>query len=97
MTDSKLSAVQPLRFHPGEFINEELEERGWTVRDLVFRMKRYESEKDWATNLLAVEMYLTVHDPNVILGEEMAAEFSQAFGPSAEYFLNLHKLWKESL
>lgn len=82
-------------FHPSEFINEELAERGWTLRDLVFRMRRFEGEKDWAIEMLAVEMYMTVHEPRILLDDKMAEGFSTAFGVSAEMFKNLHKSWRE--
>lgn len=81
-------------WHPRHFINEELAERGWTLRDLVFRMRRYESEKDWAINMLAFEMYMTVHEKGVLLGEEMASDLGIAFGTSPQYFLNLHESWR---
>ena len=86
----------PIKFHPTEFIHEELAERGWSVRDLVFRMRRYESERDWAVNCLAVELYLTGHDTG-ILPAKMAEEFGVAFGVSPEYFINLHQQWREDL
>lgn len=82
-------------WHPSVFINEELAERGWTLRDLVFRMRRYESEKDWAINMLAFEMYMTVHEKNILLGEEMANDLGIAFGISAQCFLNLHESWRK--
>ena len=84
-------------WHPAVFIKEELAERKWTVRDLVFRMKRYESEQDWAINCLAVEMYLEIgpEDKNILLGKEMADEFGVAFDMSGEYFLNLEKSWRD--
>jgi plasmid maintenance system antidote protein VapI len=82
-------------FHPSCFIEEELAERGWTVRDLVFRMRRYESEKDWAVNCLAVELYMTVQTVDLLLDDQMAEGFALAFGTSKELFLNLDKQWRE--
>ncbi len=84
-------------FHPAEFIEEELQERGWTVRDLVFRMRRYESERDWAVNCLAVEMYLSVRDKNILLTPEMAHEFADALGMSGEFFSNLDAQWRQGV
>jgi len=85
-----------LAFHPSVFIKDELEERKWSVHDLVFRMRRYDSEKDWGINCLAVEMYLEVHEPGVILSCAMAMQFGDAFGISAEMFLNLDAAWREA-
>ena len=77
-------------FHPSVFIKEEMEERGYSLRDVVFRMKRYESEADWTIQQLAVEMYMEVGptDRNIILGD-MADGFAAAFGVSPELFQNL--------
>ena len=81
-------------FHPAIFIQEELDERGWTLRDLVFRMRRYESEKDWAVNMLAFELYMAVREKGVLLGEEMAHDLSVAFGTSVEFWVNLDAAWR---
>ena len=82
-------------FHPSVVINEELAERGWTLRDLVFRMRRFEGEKDWALEMLAVEMYMVVHESGVILDDKMAEGFASALDVSAQLFKNLHNSWRE--
>lgn len=82
-------------FHPAEYIEEELKERGWSVHDLVFRMRRYESESDWGRECLAVEMYLTVREPGVLLDWKMAIGFGEAFGVSPQMFINLHEAWRQ--
>lgn len=81
-------------WHPSTFIQEELDARGWTLRDLVFRMRRYESEKDWAINMLAFEMYMTVQEKYVMLGQSMANDLGTAFGVDPQMFLNLDELWR---
>ena len=88
--------TKPVLSHPSVLILKELKERGWSLHDFVFRMHRYKSEKEWQINCLATEMYLTVHDPDIILSDEMAADFSRALGISKDFFLNLHKQWKAS-
>lgn len=84
-------------FHPSIYIKDELQERGWTLQDLVFRMRRYEGTKDWALNMLAMEMYMAVKEPNIIIDQRMATELGTAFGVSPELWLNLDRLWHESL
>lgn len=84
-------------FHPAEFIKEELAERGWSLNDFVFAMRRYESEKDWQLERLAVEMYLEVQDVRILLSDEMAQGFATAFGVSKEFFVNLDKIWRTNL
>jgi plasmid maintenance system antidote protein VapI len=81
-------------YHPSFFIQEELDAREWTLRDLVSRMRRYESEEDWDVNMLAFEMYMTI--PDVLLSEDMARDLGVAFGVSKEFFLNLHAAWRAS-
>jgi plasmid maintenance system antidote protein VapI len=91
-----LERIPAESFHPSVFINDELKERGWSLRDLVFRMRRYKSEKDWAVNMLAFEMYMTVHEPDIILGEEMAHDLGTAFNVSPALFLKLHESWRST-
>lgn len=76
--------------HPSEFLQEELDARGWDNADLAIRMGG-----DPAINLLASDMYRLVgpNDPRMLLGAEMSAQLSKAFGVSAEFFLNLHAAW----
>ncbi len=82
-------------FHPSVFIREEMNERGYSLKDVVFRMRRYESESDWATQCLAVEKYMVCGplDKNIVLGP-MAEEFAAAFGVNSELFTNLEKSWR---
>ena len=83
-------------FHPSVFIREEMNERGYSLKDVVFRMRRYESESDWATQCLAVEKYMVCGplDKNIVLGP-MAEEFAAAFGVNSELFTNLEKSWRQ--
>jgi hypothetical protein len=81
--------------HPSVFINEELAERGWSLRDMVFRMRRFDSENDWGRELLAMEMYMAVHDPRIILDQQQADGLGTAFDVSPQFFLNLHDSWRK--
>ena len=76
--------------HPSEFIQEELDARGWDRIDLAIQMGG-----DPARNLLVWDAYRIVGPttPRMRLGEEMAGQPSRAFDVSAEYFLNLHEAW----
>ena len=76
------------RFHPSEFIREEMEARGWDDVDTARRMGG-----DPATSLLELQMYLAVGetgDPRLRLGST-AQKLSQAFGTSAKFWLNLER------
>jgi HTH-type transcriptional regulator/antitoxin HigA len=71
-------------FPPGEFIREELEERGWTQADLAKIMGRPAS----ALNLIiAGKKGITA---------ETAKELASAFGTSADFWLNLENAYKLS-
>ena len=83
-------------FHVSEFINEELAERGWSLRDLVFRMRRYESAADWAIEMLAIEMFMVVHEKNIVLDQNMADGLGAAFDVSPQLFINMHETWREA-
>jgi plasmid maintenance system antidote protein VapI len=80
--------------HLSEVINEELHERGWTLRDLVFRMRRYESEKDWGIEMLAMEMFMVVHEKTVTLDQKTADGLGTAFDISPQFFINFHEAWR---
>lgn len=78
-------------FPPGESIEEEMTARGWTPEDIARRMG---GARDYAVNLLTVQMLIAVHDTNLILDEETARGLGVAFGVSPQYFLNLDATWR---
>ena len=76
------------RFHPSEFIREEMNERGWDDLDMAARMGG-----DPVNSLLELQMYLAVGetgDPRLRLGE-MAGKLAKAFGTSVGFWLNLER------
>ena len=79
-----------MEFSPGEFIQDELDARGWNTADLARRMGG-----DLGLNQLTVDMLIAVRDKNLMLGKETAQGLSRAFGVSAEFFLNLDRSWRE--
>lgn len=70
--------------HPGEFIRDELEARGWAQRDLAYIL----GVKDQAIN--------PIMSGKRGISPDMAQSLSKAFGISAEYFLNLQKAYELS-
>lgn len=78
-------------FHPSEFIAEELEARGWSQHDLAARMAG-----DPAVNFLTLDTYRLVGptDPRMRLGKRTAIALGEAFGVSADLFLNLEAAWR---
>ena len=81
--------------HPSEIIQDELDARGWDLDDLATKMH----SKDWGITRLALDMYFIVgpQRANCRIGEEMAHQMASAFGVSKELFVNLEKLWLESI
>jgi len=69
-------------FPPGDFIREELEERGWTQQELAERMGR---------PLQAVNMIVNGHKA---ITPETASQLEKVFGPSAIYWMNLESTWQ---
>jgi len=71
--------------HPGEFIRDELEARGWAQRDLAYIL----GVKEQAIN--------PIMSGKRGISPDMARSLSKAFGISPEYFLNLQKAYELSL
>ena len=70
--------------HPGEFIRDELEARGWAQHDLA--------------SILGVEEQAInpIMSGKRGISPDMAQSLSKAFDISAEYFLNLQKAFNAS-
>lgn len=86
MKDNIISTRKPAEvFPPGEFLREELEERGWTQADLAEIMGRPER---LITEIVTGKRRIT---------PETARGLAAAFGTSAEFWLNLeqaYQLWR---
>lgn len=82
-------------FPPGEFIEGEMNARGWTAEDVANRMGDDGSPKQRSVNLLLVHMLIEVRDTGLILDQESAAKFGLAFGVSPQFFLNLDAMWRK--
>jgi HTH-type transcriptional regulator / antitoxin HigA len=72
-------------FPPGEFVRDELEERGWTQADLAEIMRRPKA---------AINMIITGKKG---ITAETATELASAFGTSAEFWLNLDSAYRLSM
>lgn len=80
--NSKKDFGHECRFHPGEFVKEELEARGWTIEDLA-----YKSELNAAglREIISGNRKIT---PVYALG------LANAFGTSKDIWLNLQHLYR---
>lgn len=81
-------------FHVGEHIREELEARGWTVRDLAFRMGGV-TARDIEIDELTVQMTMAVQDLNLLFTEELDAKLARAFDVTPGFLMNLDRAWRE--
>ena len=82
--------INELTFHVGVFIHEEMLERNWDADDLAMHMGG-----EFGVNRLALDLIFTIRDKNLLLGDDIAAGLSMAFGTSKELWLNLDKAWRE--
>ena len=87
-----MKSVPAETFPPGEFIQEELDTRGWTIADLAQRMGG-----DYGVNYLTVELIIECQpgDKNLLMGRETAEGLARAFGTSVEYWENLEHSWRQ--
>jgi plasmid maintenance system antidote protein VapI len=85
-----MSERVPHAYPLGEFLQEEMDARGWTTTDVAMRM----GGDDISKNLFRLEMTLAVHDPNLLLNADMANDLEMAFNIPAEFFLNIDAAWR---
>jgi plasmid maintenance system antidote protein VapI len=76
-------------FHVMEFVYEELQARGWALEGLAVRMGG-----DPSRFLLALE-FLDLREPDMLIGDEVAAGLAQAFGTSKSLWLKLDETWRK--
>jgi addiction module HigA family antidote len=78
-------------FHPGEYIRDEMDARGWDVVELAKRMSAHDMPVEIVQSLVDCKQDI---NPNIAFG------LRRAFGTSADLWMNLQKafdVWKESL
>lgn len=97
MTREEKSATPAEVWHPGVYLLEEMEARGWSVRDVAERM----GGQELVINELLVEQiigetYMLPNDAECELDPETAAKLARAFGTSAEFWLNLDRYYREA-
>ena len=75
---------EPIRYavHPGHFIREEIEARGWTQEELAAKMGR------------PFQVVNSIINGHKRVTAETAMELGEAFGTSAIMWLNLESSWQ---
>lgn len=84
-------------FHPGEYLADAMEVRGWNTADLALRMGTEGTEEEYGVNYLAVDLLLHVRIVGAHVGQDMAEGLGRAFGTSADVWLNLDRSWHEDM
>lgn len=83
--------------HLADVLLMEMDERGWSIVDLVMNMGPHYSEEEWGVCQLSWEMFFAVREPYVLLGDVMAEQLACAFGVSKQFFINFHEAWRMSV
>ena len=85
--------VEPCR-HPTSFIDDELDARGWTLETLALQIATATGE-DLAKPGMILLAYWDIgpKSSKMRMGDWLASALSQAFGITAQYFLNLEAAW----
>ena len=71
-------------FHPGEFLRDEMEARGWTQTEFAEMIRR---PPRLVNEIIAGKRAIS---------PETARDFSEAFGTSAQLWMNLETAWQLS-
>ncbi len=79
--------------HLADVLAEEMQERGWSHLELAKRMDPEADAQQWGINAMALELFLEVRCPNIILGK-MADQFALAFGLDRQFFEAIHEQWR---
>ena len=81
------------RFHPSEFIQDELDARGWDRDELAIRMGG-----NFAETRAGLEFYMEIGatTPQMFMGEDTARQLANAFGTSYRLWLNLERAWRSA-
>lgn len=88
------SGYEPECLHPTVLINDELESRGWTLETLAQRIAASTGDDLAQTGMVLLAYWdIGPTTENMRMGGWLANALSDAFGISAEYFLNLEKAW----
>lgn len=78
-------------FPPGQFVQEELDARGWDTRELAVRMGGDNIDR----NQCSVELLIYAPNKEMILDDDTASRLARAFGTSVEYWGNLDRAWRQ--
>jgi plasmid maintenance system antidote protein VapI len=89
--DRAPGTVPALVLPVGEFIADELRERGWTIDDLAKRMPG-----DRETNNLTLELLIHAPMRGAVIGQETAEALGSAFGTSATLWERLDAMWQNA-
>ena len=74
--------------HVSEFIQEELDARGWTRQDVYDRLGYDKSD------CCAFDILMDVKDKNILMDEKLSKGLGYVFTVDPDLFLRLHEAWR---
>ena len=80
------------RFAIGEYIRDEMEERGWSAADLTMRACLVDDEDAYEVTLLALRLLMDIDDPGLLLDEDTARRLGKVFGVKGSMLMRLAAL-----
>ena len=75
-------------FSLAEYLADEMQARRWTAVDVAKRMPG-----DYGLNVLIVNFTLAITDEKLLMTDDLAEGFADAFNVSPDLFHNLHQKW----
>ena len=75
-------------FHVSEFIQEELDARGWTRQEVYDRLG-YDT-----SDCCAFDILMDVKDKNILMDKKLSEGLGYVFTVDPDLFLNLHESWR---
>lgn len=79
--------------HISKYLREEMAARSWS-EEVTAAAMGFTSKRDYQINLLALQMLLNVHDPDMHIGQQMADGLARAFGVDPQFLINLDEAWR---
>ena len=75
-------------FRLGEYLAEEMQERGWKSGDVAARMTG-----EYGYNVFALELVLAIDDDELRIDDDLFDGLALVFDVHPEFFRNLHRTW----
>lgn len=78
-----------------EHLYDEMQARGWTTIDVALRMG-VKGDRDYNMDKLTVDFLMASQEEKLLIGDDLFAGLSCAFGVTEKLFRGLHSYWLEN-